>query len=141
MGIRPESCCIQCGSPLPRWASKYCSNRCQAAYEHEEYIRDWKVGKVSGLKADDTVSDHIRRYLIEKYGEQCVRCGWNERHPVTGQVPITVHHVDGNYRNNREENLQLLCPNCHSLTETYQNLNHGNGRTYRRKYEPRKGAP
>ncbi len=78
--------------------------------------------------------------MIEKYGERCSECGWNERHPITGQVPLTVQHIDGNWRNNREENLILLCPNHHSLTENYMNLNKGQGRTYRRKYEPRKGT-
>jgi hypothetical protein len=34
--------------------------------------------------------------------------------------------------NNKEENLILLCPNCHSLTSTFGSLNIGNGRKYRR---------
>ena len=35
--------------------------------------------------------------------------------------------------NNKEENLQVLCPNCHSLTETYKSHNK-KGRSGRRKY-------
>jgi hypothetical protein len=54
-------------------------------------------------------------------------------------VPLTVHHLDGDWKNNRADNLALLCPNCHALTDTYMNLNRGQGRTNRRKYEPRKG--
>lgn len=38
-----------------------------------------------------------------------------------------MHHVDGNKLNNSEDNLLLLCPNCHALTENYcgrnENLN------------------
>ena len=34
--------------------------------------------------------------------------------------------------NNKEENLTLLCPNCHSLTPTAKGANKGNGRYYRR---------
>ena len=46
------------------------------------------------------------------------------------EVPddCVVWHKDGDYTNNKEENLQLLCPNCHSLTETYGILNKGNSK-------------
>ena len=45
----------------------------------------------------------------------------------------TTSLVDGNYTNNKEENLTLLCPNCHSLTKTYKGANKGNGRHNRMK--------
>lgn len=48
--------------------------------------------------------------------------------PKTSQVPLVADHVDGNWRNNNEKNLRLLCPNCDSLTPTYAGLNRGNGR-------------
>ena len=40
----------------------------------------------------------------------------------------TVDHIDGNSDNNSEENLRLICPNCHSLTSTYRGANRGHGR-------------
>ena len=43
-------------------------------------------------------------------------------------------HIDGNYMNNKEENLILLCPNCHSLTQTYKGANRNHGRQGRKKY-------
>jgi DNA-directed RNA polymerase subunit RPC12/RpoP len=36
---------------------------------------------------------------------------------------LEIHHIDGNYLNNTIENLQVLCPNCHSLTLNYKALN------------------
>lgn len=36
--------------------------------------------------------------------------------------------IDGDFRNCSEENLTVLCPNCHSLTPTFMSLNRGNGR-------------
>ena len=73
----------------------------------------------------------IKKYLIWKFGEQCSRCGWAERHPKTGKVPVEVEHIDGNFANNVLTNLVLLCPNCHSLTDTYRGLNRGKGRAER----------
>lgn len=34
--------------------------------------------------------------------------------------------------NNKEENLQLLCPNCHSLTENFGSSNKNSSRIYRK---------
>jgi hypothetical protein len=44
---------------------------------------------------------------------------------------LVADHIDGNWRNNTEENLRLLCPNCDSLTHTFSALNKGNGREHR----------
>jgi len=54
--------------------------------------------------------------------------GWGERNPFTGLIPLEVEHIDGNYKNNRPENLILLYPNCYSLTKNYRGANKGKGR-------------
>ena len=74
-------------------------------------------------------------------GEECSRCGWKERHPLTGHVPIEVEHIDGNWKNNAPSNLTLLCPNCHSLTPTFRALNRGKGRADRRGGRNNPGIP
>ena len=58
-------------------------------------------------------------------------CGWAEINLITGTVPLVADHIDGNLRNNKENNLRLICPNCDSLTTTYAGLNRGNGRINR----------
>jgi hypothetical protein len=52
-------------------------------------------------------------------------------------LPLEIHHKDNDYRNNNEENLELLCPNCHALTEGYKGAN-SKGREGRDKYANRK---
>ena len=89
----------------------------------------WLAGEVSGSKQGG-VSGYVQRWLRETRGERCEECGWARVHPKTGRAPLHVHHADGRYDNNRPENLRLLCPNCHSLTDTYGSLNLGNGRPW-----------
>ena len=54
--------------------------------------------------------------------------------PYTKNIPLEIEHKDGNYKNNKEENLILLCPNCHSLASTYKGANINHGRKKRSKY-------
>lgn len=126
----PRTPCLACGREPERREAKYCSNACQAEAQYRDFIERWKKGEVSGSTGKNAlfVAKPIRRYLMEKYHNRCARCCWSQRHPVTGKIPLTVDHVDGDWSNTTEENLILLCPNCHSLTPTYGSLNRGNGR-------------
>lgn len=36
---------------------------------------------------------------------------------------MELHHIDGNTSNNKLENLQILCPNCHAQTDTFRAKN------------------
>jgi 5-methylcytosine-specific restriction endonuclease McrA len=66
-----------------------------------------------------TKTVQLKRALLE-YGltEQCLECklgpSWNDK-PLT----LQVDHVNGIIYDNRPENLRLLCPNCHSQTDTF----------------------
>ena len=99
---------------------------------HERYIRDWKDGRVDGTRGGTELSKRIRKYLFETRGMMCEECGWGKVNTFTGKVPVEIDHIDGNPLNNKESNLKILCPNCHSLTSTYKGANKGSGRAYRR---------
>ena len=125
--------CINCGKEVKN-KNKYCNVKCQKEYEYNNYINDWKKGIADGKRGDYQISMHIKRYLFEKYQNKCARCGWGETNIFTKNIPLEIEHIDGNFENNKEENLILLCPNCHSLTSTYKGANINNGRKNRRKY-------
>lgn len=129
-----ERICINCGEVITGRGLKYCDNSCQKEYEYKQYIDRWKQGLETGLRGEYQVSERIRRYLFETRGQKCEQCGWSEVNLFTGKIPVEIHHKDGNYKNNTEENLQILCPNCHSLTATYKNANVNGGRKERAKY-------
>lgn len=48
----------------------------------------------------------------------CIRCGQLPEH---NGLPLTlqIHHLDGNNKNNALDNIEILCPNCHTQTENY----------------------
>lgn len=123
-GAGKKRYCLNCGNEITnRNASKYCCNQCQIDYEYKQYIERWKQGLENGIIGKNALSRHIKRYIFEKYHSSCQKCGWNKVNEFTGLVPLQIHHIDGNCFNNNEENLQLLCPNCHSLTENYGSRN------------------
>lgn len=123
--------CLNCKKIVNPAGYKYCTNKCQADYRYKYYIKRWKAGEVSGLQGHGVVSKHIKRYLREKYANKCCLCGWSQINSVTGRIPLVADHVDGNWANNKESNLRLICPNCDSLTPTYAGLNRGKGREKR----------
>lgn len=122
---------MNCNNVTARAGYKYCSNICQFKYQHEKYIADWKSGKIKGLQSMGIVSTHIKKYLREKYENKCCLCGWARVNQKTRQVPLVADHIDGNWQNNTENNLRLVCPNCDALSPTYAALNKGKGRVGR----------
>lgn len=126
--------CLFCGKELKDKRKKiYCSRQCQEKQYQKEYIERWKNGEENGLSGDYNLSKRIRKYLLEKHHYSCEKCGWGEINEYTKNYPLEIHHIDGDYTNNKEENLQVLCPNCHSLTENFKAHNK-NGRKNREKY-------
>ncbi len=128
---KARQCCPTCGAIVENLDSRYCSNTCQMEFQHREYIRRWLAGEIDGKSGEGRVSRHIRRWLFERAENKCEQCGWSRVHPVTGLIPLTVDHKDGNADNHRPENLELLCGGCHMLTPNYGNLNRGYGRRKR----------
>jgi hypothetical protein len=120
-------CCKQCNTELTKNTQTFfCSSNCSQEHKRQEQYIKIEAGEKVGVRP-------LKRYLISQRGNKCESCGWDKVNPATGNCPVELEHIDGNSENNSLDNLKLLCPNCHSLTPTYKNLNKGKGRHSRRK--------
>jgi hypothetical protein len=67
----------------------------------------------------NTNRSHLKRRLLGEglKRNRCELCGLTEWRGAP--LSMALHHINGDGLDNRLENLQLLCPNCHSQTENF----------------------
>lgn len=103
----------------------------------DKYGLKWEDYKNPGRKGRSRVEDrkytadqafqkgmhknYALRYLKEEREWKCECCGLSEWQGKP--LPLEVHHINGDCWDQRRENLQILCPNCHSLTDTWRSRN------------------
>jgi hypothetical protein len=75
------------------------------------------------IKGKKKNSFSLRRALFNRgiKEKKCENCNLSEW--LGKEIPVEVHHIDGDKLNNTLENLQILCPNCHYFTDTYKSKN------------------
>lgn len=80
------------------------------------------VDILSGKHPQYPTSKIIPRLVKEGYKEyKCECCGiidWNGE-----RIGLELNHIDGDNSNHKLDNLEILCPNCHSQTDTYKSRN------------------
>jgi 5-methylcytosine-specific restriction endonuclease McrA len=93
--------------------------------DHFDGKRGWSKGKLLYEK-DEIFSynnfsgEYIKKAIFHFYifENKCYSCGiikWNDK-----DIPLEIHHLDGDCNNNDIDNLTILCPNCHSQTYNYK---------------------
>ncbi len=104
-------------------AHKYCNNGC--AVEHREkqrLIKDLPLFNEGKIK----YRGRLKTLLTETQGYKCACCGISEWQGK--EIVLQVDHINGDATNDMPNNLRLLCPNCHTQTDTFAGKNKGNGR-------------
>ncbi len=94
----------------------------EASLKGQETYRQRKKKEFVANPNKKYAADTLRNNLIlsgrKVECEECGRSIWNNK-----PLLLEVHHKDGDRTNNSFENLQFLCPNCHSQTETFRSKN------------------
>lgn len=127
---------------------KEIADRNTCDYSHLSFENRNSYNKTRRYSADDIfVSDsqykgHLLNAIL-RFGlmeEQCAGCGkmTTEYRGNVVKIPLQVHHVNGVHNDNRLENLELLCPTCHALTDNFAGKN---AKHYKRKVKNNKPTP
>jgi len=107
---RKENPCLVCGKLiLASLNKKTCSRGC--ANKHREGIKY----KLNSPKDKVKTQGILKIRLLKIRGKKCERCGFGKF-----QI-LQIHHKDKNRNNNSLDNLELICPNCHSQEHYFEN--------------------
>ena len=117
--------CSSCGTQLGHSTTTGLCRKCIAVSKFK-----YKVSNNIPI-----TSKTVRRYLILTRGYKCEGC--NRTTWIDLPIPLDSHHIDGNYLNNNDDNLKLMCKNCHAQTDNYGSKNKGNGSERRRVWRKR----
>jgi Zn finger protein HypA/HybF involved in hydrogenase expression len=99
----------------------------------DQRIENWKKFCYNKFKTDllnaNTATmciDRLRKRICFEQDNKCNKCGLSEW--LGKKLVLELEHKDGNHHNNKRENLEALCPNCHSLTSTWRGRNKKNNK-------------
>ena len=89
--------------------------------KHSNSLKRSHIEKARSIKYEDVSGGLRKRICWEEQGEKCNHCGFN-KYPLIGG-PYELHHIDGNRENNLRENEEVLCRNCHFMTDNFSMKN------------------
>ena len=106
-----RSCCFCQKVIKGKYSNKYCNQTCSDLGIIKKSDEKYFLGLISVQKT-------VKKVYLRHNPEKCACCGlgneWHGKHLV-----LQLDHIDGNSDNNLPTNLQLLCPNCHTQTDTF----------------------
>ena len=87
--------------------------------------------RTSNVNFDDLKRNKNRLLRIIKeqgrFCENCKRTSW-----FGEEIPLEIHHIDGDNKNNKRDNIACLCPNCHALTENWRGRKNKNSQSHKK---------
>jgi 5-methylcytosine-specific restriction endonuclease McrA len=100
------------------WNKEYTPWNKGKSYKYKRYSLSEILIENSPMKS--TFKLKLRLFKENLKEPKCEVCGYTDS--------VELHHINGNPLDNRIENLQILCPNCHSKTENFRIKNSSVGR-------------
>lgn len=87
-----------------------CSHWKGQGWNKGDQLKDW---------SEYTRASKLKPHLLRLRGSTCESCKHEKWMDLP--IPLEIHHIDGNRTNNELCNLQILCCNCHALTDNWRN--------------------
>ena len=101
--------------------NQYCSIKCQSFLRRKTRIDEWLKGKKYNNRNIPHWLKDPNGYIAQRDGYKCSECGISKHNKQP--IVLECDHIDGDHTNQSPKNLRLLCPNCHSQTETFKGRN------------------
>lgn len=92
----------------PSSNQSFCTRKCRSQYQHTQINKTPEATR--------------KKYIKNGLMKECVRCGYDEHWHI-----LAIHHIDRNPQNNKPENIEILCPICHSI-EHCKHIVQGHGK-------------
>lgn len=89
--------------------------------ETADKLRQTWINKLLEADFDKLAYDAKRRRVIIEQDSKCNHCGASDWYGH--KLVLEVDHINGINDDNRRENLEAICPNCHSVTDTWRGRN------------------
>ena len=96
--------CIECTN---KYRAENIKNMCMRRYLQKLHNNEWHL-----------LPYYFRKeFLFNEQGKKCSRCNYNLYDSLKG--PYQIHHKDGNNDNHSKENEEVMCANCHMMTDNF----------------------
>ena len=97
---------------------KYGSLRTEAMINgYTEYVESLKNEK-QNQNFEDKSTYYKRLHILNEQDNKCLHCRLSEW--LDKPIKFELDHINGDVNDNTRDNLRILCPNCHSYTDTWR---------------------
>lgn len=107
---------------LKREGIEYNKNPGRRGFPHIERLKNYSSSEEYMNSVISPKNSILLRLLEKERGyrkcEICQNEFWNGK-----PIPLEIHHIDGDHSNKSPDNIQMVCPNCHTQTDNYKSKN------------------